>query len=91
MKSRYDDAEEVGFFESRAYTEWWDAGKKALAAGEPVLDFLGNVLISDSDFDVECCYSDEEQEEVANLMLAEVEERAAHSFWKAKQRGELKC
>lgn len=91
MKSRYDDAEEVGFFESRAYTEWWDAGKAALLAGEPALDFLGNVLISDSDFDVECCYSDEEQEEVANLMLAEVEERAAHSFWKAKERGELKC
>lgn len=91
MKSRYDDAEEVGFFESKAYAEWWDAGKAALLAGEPVLDFLGNVLISDSDFDVECCYSDEEHEEVANLMLAEVEERAAHSFWKAKERGELKC
>lgn len=90
MKSRYDDAEEVGFFESRAYAEWWDAGKKALAAGEPVLDFLGNVLISASDFEAEC-YEDEEPGEVADLMLTEVEERAAHSFWKAKQRGELKC
>ena len=91
MKSRYHDAEEVGFFESKAYTDWWDAGKAALLAGEPVLDFLGKVLISAADFDAESCYDDEEPEEVADLMLAEVEERAAHSFWKAKERGELKC
>lgn len=90
MKSRYDDAEEVGFFESRAYAEWWDAGKKALAAGDPVLDFLGNVLISASDFDAEC-WDGDDPDVVVEEMLTAVEERAAHSFWKAKERGELKC
>lgn len=90
--NRYKDAEEVGFFESKAYTDWWDHSVQSLLAGGPVEDFLGNILIHPTDFEIECegCEDCGQRGAYAESMLTMVEERASLSFWKAKERGLLK-
>lgn len=90
--NRYKDAEEVGFFESKAYRDWWSAGLSELLNGGPVEDFLGNVLIHPTDFEIECegCESEGQRGSYAEQMLMDVEERASLSFWKAKEKGLLK-
>lgn len=90
--NRYKDADEVGFFESKAYSDWWNHSLQSLLAGGPVDDFLGNILIDPTDFEIECegCDDDGQRGIYAENLLMMVEECVADSFWEAKRRGLLR-
>lgn len=85
----YWPEEEPGFFESDAYIQWWQHSLTSLLSGGPVEDFMGNIILHPTDFEAECegvegtgCRAG-----CAEAMLTMVEERVAHSYWRARDAG----